>query len=1088
MIKTANIIPVFIISILCRFFSPSMLYGVGEEFFLKQFKSEEGLSQSTVLCMLQDRKGYLWFGTGNGLNRYDGYNFMIFSNDPADTTSISNNGILSICEDTNGIIWIGTIEGVLNRFDRRKGTFSRYYITENLKTDIDPEEIFSEFPLPFSRNNDKSITSIVQDKSGFLWIGTWGKGLLKFDPSSARCEHFHFEKNHSEGFQSNRIRAILANDDGSLWIGTLGGGLYKIIPGRNAQIIRYRHNKNRWSLGDNKIFSLFKDTRGDLWIGTYGSGLFRFSREEQNRDPESARFDGSINKLNGSSGLSGDIVTCFMLDRTGILWIGTFRRGVKRFNDRKGSFLEFNRGSSVSELLSANDILSLSEDRSGTIWVGTHLSDGLINLERSAVKFKKIKKAPAGSAGLDDDVVWSLCEEDKTGVPNSSSNIWIGTFKGGLNLFDRGSGKFYYYKTDRTNPNSVSDNHIRAILDDHNGNLWIGTYSGGLDIFNKKTRRFKCYRNNPDDSTSLGSNQVQSILIDRDKNFWIGTFGGGLNKLSAGDLKAGRIRFKRYLQNPGDPFSISDNRIYSLLEDKSGIIWIGTFGGGLVKFDPEKEQFISYKNIHGDESSLSDNRVVASYEDESGYLWVGTYGGGLQKFDKQKEKFIHFGKRNKLNSSVVYGILPDQNNNLWMSTDNGLFKLNMLTEDFTQYDLHDGLQNMEFSGGAYLKCRSGEMFFGGINGLNYFYPDSIKDNKNIPSIVVTSTRVFHEPVRGERDSLELSYSQSFFTFEFSALDFTNPKDNQYAYMMEGFDDNWHYVESRRRNASYTNLPPGRYIFRVRGSNNDGYWNDRGASINIRILPPLWEKWWFITCAISLIIFLVVYLSTIRYRNLLAIEKIKSRLAADLHDNVGAGLTEISILSELAMQGKINQASPDQNIVSISERARQLIDAMSDIVWMVNPKRDTLYHLILRLKDTYSDLFHSAGISFSTINIERLDPFRLSMEYKNNLFLIFKEAINNSLKHSGCQKITLEVNVGKDTFELSLVDDGSGFDPESVTNGNGLINMKSRARSIGGDLKIEATSRGTSVKFTGKIAGIRKLFYRLSDWPPKKRTV
>jgi streptogramin lyase/two-component sensor histidine kinase len=706
------------------------------------------------------------------------------------------------------------------------------------------------------------------------------------------------------------------------------------------------------------------------------------------------------------------------------------------------------------------------EDKSGTIWIVTHLGKGLTNLQRSTLKFKQIKKSLGGEDGLNDDVVWSVYQDD-------NSTLWIGTYRGGLNCYDRKTGKFYYYKKDFNNPSSVSDNHIRAIVDDHEGNLWIGTYSGGLNIFNKRTKSFQHFLNNPSDSNSLGADQVQAILIDHNKNYWIGTFGGGLEKLSAEDYKAGRFRFKRYMHDANNPFSISDDRVYSLFEDKQGIIWIGTFGGGVNKFDPSKEQFLSYKNIPGDESSLSDNRIMSIYEDSQGFLWISTYGGGLQKFDKLKEKFVRFGKRNKMNSSVVYGVLADNHNNLWMSTDNGLFKLNTKTENFTQYDLHDGLQSMEFSGGAYCKSKSGEMFFGGINGLNYFYPDSVKDNLIIPPIVISVVRVFNEPIHGEPDAIKFSYWQNFFSFEFSALDYTNPQDNQYAYKLEGFDNEWHYVDSRRRIANYTNLSPGDYVFHVRGSNNDGIWNDEGARIHLTILPPFWKTWWFIFGAAFSVIFVIFYLSTIRYRSLLAIEKLKSRLAADLHDNIGSGLTEISILSELAS----NETGNDRKHTNlISEKARTLIDTMSDIVWMVNPKRDTFYHFILRLKDTYVDLLHSAGISFKTINIEKFETLKLPMEYKQNLYLIFKEGINNAIKHSQCKKIILEASINKETMEIILSDDGIGIDEKHLSSGNGIINMKSRARSIGGELKIESSETGTFIKFIGKISGFKKLIF------------
>ncbi|MCX6169797.1 MAG: triple tyrosine motif-containing protein [Ignavibacteriales bacterium] len=1039
------------------------------EYQFNQIKVEDGLSQSTVFCMLQDRKGFLWFGTANGLNRYDGYNFTVFTNDPNDTTTISDNGILSLLEDKDGFIWVGTVGGVLNKYDRKNGTFTRYNFTEYLKTENDLDEKYYDFPLPFSRNNNKSITVIEQDDKSMLWIGTWGKGLIKFDPVKNTFEHFHSDKNQHDGLQSNRIKAIVPVSDGTVWVGTLGGGLYKLITRSNQiRFQKYEHNKNFWSLSDNKVISLFKDVDGNLWIGTYGGGLNKLTMQFQSAEASQARFERFMNDPQKNS-LSNNIVTSIIQNTDRSLWLGTIGGGLDHFDLNNKKFTVYKNDPKIPTSLQKNEILSLLVDKSGTLWIGTNLGKGLSRLEPSIIKFGQINRDINGVNGLNDDVVWAISEDQ-------NSVVWIGTYKGGLNKYDRKNGKFTFYKSDRNNKSTLSDNHIRSIVDDGNRYLWIGTYSGGLNKFNKSTGRSTRYTFGSNDSSNRGSNQVQAILIDREKNLWVGTFGGGLNKVVAEDLKTDNIRFENFVHNVTDPFSLNDDRVYCITEDRDGILWIGTFGGGLNKFDPKTKKFISYKNIPGDESSLADNRVMTIYEDNFSNLWIGSYGGGLQKFDKRTEKFKRFNKKNRLISSVVYGILEDNSNNLWMSTDDGLFKFSIATEIFTQYDLHDGLQSSEFSGGAYFKSKQGEMFFGGINGFNYFYPDSVKDNLFTPPIVISNIKIFSNPVRGEIDSLELSYSQNFFSFEFAALDFTNPVDNQYAYTLEGLDSDWHYVDSRRRIVNYSNLSPGEYIFRVRGSNNDGAWNNDGAKIFIKIFPPIWMRWWFITVVLSFIAFLIFYLSTVRFRSLLAIEKLKGKLAADLHDNVGSGLTEISILSELTSQ-KINNAEDgsSQNLSAISEKARQLIDSMSDIVWMVNPQRDSFHHLIMRLKDTYSDLLYSSEISFRTINLEKLSSLKLPMEYKQNMYLIFKEGINNAIKHSKCKKIVLEADLNKDTIVMVLKDDGLGFDVENAKLGNGLLNMRKRADSIGCELIIDSSEEGTSLKFIGKLGGIKKVF-------------
>lgn len=1019
--------------------------------------------------MLQDSKGYLWFGTANGLNRYDGYNFKIFSNDPLDSTSISDNGIVSIMEDSEGYIWLGTVEGVLNRFDRKTGRFKRYFITSSITVTPKKDESYYDFPLPFSRNSNNTITTIAEGKDKSLWIGTWGKGLIRFDWKRNSLKSYSYDPQNTNGLQSNRIKSIFV-DAGIIWVGTIGQGIYKLTVQQDGiTFINYKHQiNNSNSLSDDRIVTIYKDREDNLWIGTYGGGLNLLTKENQKHNPLNTKFFHYTHNPKNLNTLSNNIVTAVTEDRSGFLWIGTFGGGVDRLDFKKNIFKNFKNEPGTASSLSKNDILSIMEDASGSIWIGTHLGKGLNKLQRSTQKFRQINRGSANSAGLNDDVVWSIIEDE-------NNVVWIGTYKGGLNKWDRINNKFSYYKNIPGSFSSISDNHIRTIADDGRGNLLIGTYNNGLNIFNKRSGVFKRFLNDPLDTTSIGANQVQSVFVDNEKKYWIGTFGGGLNLIKYSST--GGVNFVKYKKNLEDPFSISDDRVYVIYEDNVGTMWVGTFGGGLNKFDRKNERFISYKNISGDETSLSDNRVMSIYEDSKGNLWIGTYGGGMLKFDRRKEIFTRYNEKNLLTSSVVYGIFEDNKGNLWISTDNGLFKFNTKTEQFTQYDLHDGLQSLEFSGGAFFKSKNGEMFFGGINGLNYFYPDSVRDNYFVPPVVVSSVRIFNEEVKGEKDSVNVSYDQNFLSIEFASLDYTNPLDNQYAYMLEGFENDWHYVDSRRRIANYTNLSPGEYTLRVRGSNNDGVWNNVGTSIHIIIAPPFWMTWWFITLTALIISLIIYYLGTMRYRNLFAIEKLKSKLSADLHDNVGAGLTEISILSELTAQ-EIRSASQSssQRLQVISDKARMLVDNMSDIVWMVNPHRDSLYHLILRLKDSYSDFLSSMDISFGTVNIEKFADVKLPMEYKQNLYLIFKEAVNNSIKHSKCKKILLEANINKDALELTLKDDGIGMNIEKIKYGNGLQNMKSRAKAVGGTLEIISSGDGTTIMFTARMPGLRKLLH------------
>lgn len=359
------------------------------------------------------------------------------------------------------------------------------------------------------------------------------------------------------------------------------------------------------------------------------------------------------------------------------------------------------------------------------------------------------------------------------------------------------------------------------------------------------------------------------------------------------------MKFKRYNSIQRNQQSISDNRVYKLYKSRDGVFWICTYGGGLNSFDPKTEVFKIYPVNSGEDDKFNIENLMTILEDSDGLFWLGSYGGSLTSFDRSTGKFKRYSFREGLTSGVVYGILEDDNKNLWISSDNGIFKLSLRTKEISRFDIQDGLQSLEFSGGAYLKDDKGNLYFGGINGFNYFDPTKIKSNTYIPQVVITSVKVLNESVNGEKNELILPHTNNFISFEFSSLDYSDPLDNQYSYILEGLQNEWQLTDASSRLATYTNLSPGTYIFKVKGSNSDGIWGDKFASIKIVILHPFWQTWWFITLVIITLALILYYLSTMRIKNLLAIEKLKSKLAADLHDNIGSGLTEISILSEVA---------------------------------------------------------------------------------------------------------------------------------------------------------------------------------------------
>ncbi len=1055
-----------------------LLIAKPSEYQIEQLKIENGLSQSTIFSILQDKKGFMWFGTGNGLNKYDGYNFTIYMPDNSDSTSISDNLISALFEDEDGFIWIGTRDGALNKFDRRTETFQKFTVDAPMSKESKSTEGYYEYPISFSRNNNCSITTIAEDDNGFLWIGTWGKGIIRFDKNTNTAQHYYSEFNNPKSLSYNGITKIIVDKRGTIWAATFGGGLNKVIEypahQKNKNYlsdVEFEHftvnKKNNYSISDNKIISLYEDRFNSIWIGTYEGGINKLSNEQKSLSPNSARFIKYKHDRADRYSLSHNTVMAITGGKNGELWIGTFGGGLNKYDYASEKFIRFIHDANNLNSIGDNDVLSLLEDKSGILWVGSHLGEGISKLSYNSVKFDRISADTDKNKGLSDNVVWSIYDD-------TTNYLWVGTYRGGLNRINKKNGEVKTFKNNPDDSNSISDNHVRAIDKDDDGNFWIGTYNGGLDKYDVSKNKFLSYKRSGD-LNSISANQIQSIYIDKKSTFWIGTFGGGLNTFTKDEITNNKIKFKKYLHNVDDKFSLSDNRVYSIYEDSEGYLWIGTFGGGLNMFDKKKELFFKYANVKNDETSLSDNRVLCIYEDKIGNLWVGTYGGGLNKFDRKNEKFKRFTYGERLNANIIYGIIEDDNHNLWLSSDNGIFKFNIATEKFVNYDLKDGLQSLEFSGGAYCKSKDGHIYFGGINGINYFHPDSIFENSYIPPIVITSIKILNKPLKGERREIVLPYDQNFVTFEFASLDYTNSMDNHYSYKLEGLDKDWQNVEASMRMANYTDLSPGNYVFKVKGSNNDNRWNTQGAEIKLTILPPFWVTWWFVSLCLMAAFVLLYYLSTIKYKNLLAMEKLKSRLAADLHDNIGSGLTEISILSELA--AKDVEQFPhrsSQELKTISDISRHLIDGMSDIVWIVNPKRDSLYDLMIRLKDSYNDLLASIGIAFKTNNMDKLKEIKLPIDFKQNLYLIFKEGINNSIKHSKCSKIFLDANVSGDILEISLRDNGVGILDEKYYFGNGMKNIETRAISIGGKLKWKSTSEGTVIRFVGKVGRIQKI--------------
>ena len=810
---------------------------------------EQNLSQSAVHCILQDNKGFMWFGTEDGLNRYDGYSFVVYRPEPGNPRSLSSTSITCMLIDRDDFFWIGTQCG-LNRFNRDTEKFERFL--------HDPH-----IPNSLSHN---SINCLYQDSSGSLWIGTRA-GLNKFDPRGNGFFRYmsHPGKSESGNPAYNIITSIDEDRSGNLRLGTAGGGLYQFDPGKQIFTPYQGNPGSLTNLSHNSISSIHEDRSGILWIGTDGKGLIRF-------DPKTNMFSHYKVNPHQPDSISHNHISAVYQDHSGTIWVATLGGGLDQWDPTEKGFIHHQVDPCDPFSLSHNMVLSIYEDRFNVLWIGTWAGINKLDLEKKPFMHYQLYHGNPDSLGSNEVRV---LYQDRQGV------LWVGFDDAGLDRVDPGSHRFIHYKADTNNHVGLGHNSVRAIFEDSRDNLWIGTNGGGLNLLNRKTDEFTRYQADPKIPTSLSSNQVYSILEDRSGILWIGTNGGGLDRLGH---KNQPPRFTHYRAAPPDcdktdSFNcISSDFIRVLYTDHRGFLWIGTNDGGLNQFDPQTLHFTHYRTNPDNLNSLSNDSVFSIHETRDHLLWIGTNGGGLNKFDPTKKIFTRYHTSHGLPNNVVYGILEDDRGNLWLSTNYGLSCFDPREETFKNYSICDGLQSNEFNAAAYYKNKDGKMFFGGSNGFNVFYPSSIKDNPYIPPLVITDLKIFNQSIFiGEKVNgrvileknitntreILLGCKENIFSLEFAALHYAAPGKNRYAYKMEGLEQDWNDVNNRRF-VTYANIPHGSYVFRVKGTNNDGVWNEQGVSLKITIRPPFLQTWLFRLLVLSftaLCIFMIIKFRT-----------------------------------------------------------------------------------------------------------------------------------------------------------------------------------------------------------------------------------
>lgn len=796
----------------------------GKDIRFAHLSTEEGLSQSRVDHLLQDGQGFLWIGTYNGLNRYDGYRFQQYKPEANNPNSLGGVFIYAMLQDRSGALWIAVDQG-LDRFDPVTGKFLHFR-----SNPADPASLAGH------------VEHIAQDRDGFLWLST-RNGLDRLDPGSGTFKHYRNDPRDHETLASSDVRYVLEDRQGTLWIASAAG--LDAFDARRGRVIRHYPSSQ-----EPPFDRILEDHSGTLWLGATREGGLT-SLDRQTGIYTTYTFFDDWPASPGTRGCSA-----ILEDQHGMLWLATKPDGLVRFDRARRLFTRYRNDPGNSATLSSNDALSLIEDREGGIWVGTD-GGGVNRFSSEPSPFTIYRSEPGSPNSLDQDYILSAFE-DSHGV------LWIGTKR--LNALDRKTGRYTFYRHDPANPRSLAADTVLGTVEDRAGFLWFGTWGGGLNRFDRRTGTFKAYRHDPKNPASLSQDYIRSLLLDRQGNVWVGTE-DGLNRL---DRATGRFTVYRF-EGP------LETRIYRVLaESPDGAMWMGTYERGLQRLDVRTGRIDLFQSDSKRRGSLSNNRVNALCVDRTGTLWVGTQNG-LNRLDRNTGEFTIFDERDGLPNNAIEGILEDAAGYLWVSTGNGLSKFDPRSRTAKNYFTEDGLSSNEFNDfSVYFKSSTGEMFFGGLKGVAAFFPHLVTENPFVPPVVLTDFRLFGAPIQISRDSplqksisftsaLTLSYRQNNFSLEFASLSYANPVRNRYRYNLEGLNEQWTNLDSGHRLVTFPFLPPGDYTLRVQGSSNRSVWNERGVLLKIRILPPFWGTWWFkITASIVLLAGAwLAYLSRVR---------------------------------------------------------------------------------------------------------------------------------------------------------------------------------------------------------------------------------
>ncbi len=765
-----------------------------------RYSVEDGLSQASAEAIVQDRRGFVWIGTDDGLNRFDGERFVTYRHDANDPDSLSHDWIWALHEDAAGRIWIGTDGGGLDCLDPQTGRF--------------------EHRLAVPQGAHLIVRAITEAPAGVLWIGTDGDGVFRIDVASGETRRFRNDPNDASTLANDHVKALHVSGD-DLWIGTDGGGVNRL------DLVGGRIDRRPFELAGGARIRSIASSDDALWIGTYEDGALRI-------DHESHRVQHYRHRTGDPTTLSSDSTRIVFRDAAGAIWIGTDGGGLNRYDAASDGFEHVREDPSDFASLPDDHVVSLYQDSGGVLWVGTYV--GVATWNSRTGTFATVAREPHTANTLSNDYVTSF-------ATTPDGTVWIGTSGGGLNRMDPRTGAIAALRHAANDPTSLADDRVFSLAADADDALWVGTRSGGLNRLDLRTGTFQRFAHDPTDPGSLSFDGVTSLLIDRAGTLWVGTYLGGLNRFE----RASR-QFRHYRHDDADPRSVCSDRVVSLAQDRSGALVVGTHGGGICMFDPASETFTAYRHDPNDPHSLSSNAAWTVHVDAHDNVWIGTEDGGLDLWTgdartRNEARFVHFDESDGLPSRVVYGVLSDAFGDVWISSNHGLARLTPSGGTIRTYDVSNGLPNNEFNGGAHFRAPDGELYFGGIRGFTHFRPEAIQTNAHPPQVALTRVQVMNRDVAvTDGAHIDLDHRDQLITLEYAALDFTAPRRNTYRHRLIGFDPTWVDDDALHR-ATYTNLAPGRYVFQVMAANNDGVWSVQPLSVDLVAHPAPWATGW-----------------------------------------------------------------------------------------------------------------------------------------------------------------------------------------------------------------------------------------------------